>query len=108
MFLVVSRHLVPRGFGGLAIFPFIFLASMRLKGDSPFINHERIHLRQQAEMLVIPFYVFYLLNYLVNLMKYGKHREAYRQIVFEREAYAKDGDGSYLTKRRPWAFVSYL
>ena len=105
MLFIVTRFLPATG---MALFPFILLKTKDLKADARIVNHERIHLRQQAEMLVIPFYVIYLLNYLFNLMKYGKHREAYRQIVFEREAYAKDGDGSYLTKRRPWAFVSYL
>ena len=108
MFLVVSRHLVPRGFGGLAIFPFIFLASMRLKGDSPFINHERIHLRQQAEMLIVPFFLWYGLEFLVRLIAERNFSRAYHNISFEREAYAMEKDPLYLKNRPFWNFLHHI
>ena len=81
---------------GMAIFPFILLKSARLKNDQEIINHEKIHLRQQLELLVFPFYILYLLNYLVNLVRYKKHDLAYRNIVFEREAYSYESDLNYL------------
>ena len=63
------------------------------------INHERIHLRQQREMLVIPFYIWYLIAY---------YRKGYMQVSFEREAYANDSDLTYLKKRRIFGFMRYL
>ncbi len=81
---------------GMAIFPFILLKSARLKNDQEIINHEKIHLRQQLELLVFPFYILYLLNYLVNLVRYKKHDLAYRNIVFEKEAYHYEADLNYL------------
>ncbi|PWS28264.1 hypothetical protein DHW03_10385 [Pedobacter yonginense] len=82
----------------MAIFPFILLKSERLMHDQEIINHEKIHLRQQLELLVVPFYVLYLLNYLVNRLKYGDHHLAYRNIIFEKEAYNHESDLSYLQK----------
>ena len=108
MFLVVSRHLVPKGFGGLAIFPFIFLSAARLKGDSPFINHERIHLRQQVEMLLVPFFVWYGIEFLIRLTITRNFSYAYRNISFEREAYAKEKDPHYLKSRPFWNFLRYV
>lgn len=72
------------------------------------MNHEFIHFRQQIELLIIPFYILYLLNYLINLIQYHDHMEAYRNIVFEREAYENDSNLSYLSKRRFAAWTSYL
>ncbi|RZK84416.1 MAG: hypothetical protein EOO98_16755, partial [Pedobacter sp.] len=51
---------------GMAVFPFILLKSERFKSDTEIINHEKIHLRQQLELLILPFYILYLINYLFN------------------------------------------
>ena len=92
----------------MALFPYILIRDKRMADDVMLINHERIHLRQQAELLVIPFYVLYLLNYLLNLLVYRNHHKAYMYIVFEREAFSKETDSDYLFNRRPWAFMQYI
>ena len=84
----------------MALFPFILLRDEEMRKDEVLLNHERIHLRQQAELLVLPFYVLYFLNYLVNLVRYGKHYPAYFNILFEREAYQKEADLGYLGGRK--------
>jgi hypothetical protein len=86
---------------GMALFPFILVNSKQMANDRMVIHHEKIHLRQQAELLVIPFYVLYLINYLVNLVFYRDHDKAYFNIVFEREAYANEANEKYL-KYRNW------
>ena len=71
--------------GGIALFPFILINSkLSSERQRTLVNHERIHIRQQIELLVIPFYVWYLINYLVNRFKYNSHDKAYRNIIFER------------------------
>ncbi|MEE1946380.1 hypothetical protein VRU48_14745 [Pedobacter sp. KR3-3] len=85
---------------GMALFPFILVKNHALKTDRSLINHEQIHLRQQLELLVIPFYVFYLLNYLINLLRFRNHHQAYLQICFEREAFANELDFDYLKQRK--------
>jgi len=69
------------------------------------INHEKIHWKQQVEMLVIFFYLWYVIEYLIRLLGNGN---AYLNICFEREAYANENDMEYLKKRKPYAWVKYL
>ena len=93
---------------GMAIFPFILIKKINYKTQQRFIYHEKIHLVQQLEMLLIGFYVLYVLNYLVNLMKYRNHNQAYLNIIFEKEAYTMESDLSYLRKRKLWAWLKFL
>lgn len=95
-------------YSGMAIFPFILVKSDALKKDALLLRHERIHLAQQIEMLILPFYMAYLFNYIVNLAIYKNHSKAYREIVFEREAYANEQNGDYLSKRTVWSFIKYV
>jgi hypothetical protein len=108
MFLIVSRYLVPKGYGGLTIFPFIIVGEMKYKNDEVFLTHERIHIRQQLEMLVGLFFIWYLLEYLVRLIQYGDRTRAYRNISFEREAYENEKKPDYLKSRPFWNFLNYL
>lgn len=71
-----------------------------------FVNHEKIHEKQQMELLIIPFLIWYLIEYLLLRLKYA-HDKAYRNIVFEREAYAMDNDLCYIENRKPWAFLKF-
>lgn len=90
---------------GMAIFPFILLKHAHLKNDEVIIRHETIHLRQELELLIIPFYILYLINYAINLWRYRDHYQAYRNIIFEREAYTGEADITYLQKRPFWAWL---
>ncbi len=91
---------------GMALFPFILV---RQPNPGPvLLNHERIHLRQQAELGILPFYLWYVVEYLIRRLRYGDHYTAYRNISFEREAFANDMNLVYLKQRRWWAFWHYL
>lgn len=92
----------------MALFPFIFIRNKALAANAVLINHERIHLRQQAELLFVPFYIWYLTEYAIRRLQYKTQSEAYRNISFEREAYANDRELGYLEKRRFWDFLKYL
>ncbi len=92
----------------MALFPFIVLKKEQQKTDLILLNHEKIHLRQQLELLILPFYICYLLNYLVNLFKYRNHEEAYFNISFEREAYQFESDLLYLSRRKWFRWWKYL
>jgi hypothetical protein len=102
-----SLRLLPKRYHAIAIFPFIFLRRGGAENEM-LINHERIHLRQQAELLILPFYLWYLVEYLLKLIIYREHDKAYHSISFEREAYRNDEDLDYLEKRKFWSFVKYL
>lgn len=105
MILIKSNFLVPSGYKAMTIFPFIFY-----RGDMNIVtfNHESIHIRQQLELLIIPFFIWYFIDYIYKLCKYGSHKKAYYNIVFEREAYANQDDISYLGKRKWYEFKHFL
>jgi hypothetical protein len=92
----------------MALFPFILLRDKRMKDNHILINHERIHLRQQAEMLVIPFYIWYIIEYFILLAVYRNKRDAYKGISFEREAYGNDRNLNYLNHRPFWHFINFI
>ncbi|MBK6731377.1 MAG: hypothetical protein IPG60_10595 [Bacteroidetes bacterium] len=102
-FIVVKRLHV----SGMTLFPFVLMKHKGLITDAAFVNHERIHLRQQAELLILPFYLLYLLFYFFNLIKYKNHHKAYRNIIFEREAYSEENNLKYLNQRKWWSWVNY-
>lgn len=105
-FPVIHFAMLPAA--GMALFPFILIKNAALKKNQQILNHEKIHLYQQMELLIIPFYVLYLLNYLINLALYFDHDKAYRNIVFEREAYANDSRPDYLRRRPLGEWLKYF
>jgi hypothetical protein len=107
MILIVFKYLTPRGFRGLTFFPFVFMADKNDKLNKVFINHEKIHIRQQLELLIFPFFVWYSLEYFVRLIQYKDRKKAYYNISFEREAYANENNIDYLKTRPLWRFIKY-
>lgn len=103
-----------QGVKAMTIYPFILVGDIKLKDDLKLMNHEKIHLKQQLEMLVIPFYVWYLSEYIFRITQYwmrgelARHYGAYMNISFEREAYANQNDYSYLSRRDVYSWTKYL
>jgi hypothetical protein len=93
---------------GMAIFPFIFLRRREFKQDAVLVNHEKIHIRQQLELFILPFFMLYFINYLYNLIQCRNHTAAYRNIIFEKEAYDHDHEPGYLSRRKHFASFSYF
>ena len=108
MFLIVTKYLIPKGFRGLAVFPFVFVKYRLDKQNRFFINHEKIHLKQQLELLIIPFFIWYFMEFCWRGIQYKNSDLAYRNISFEREAYANEKDLGYLQRRSFWDFLKYF
>lgn len=102
--MIIKNKILPFGpYEAMAIWPFIFT---KVDMDQKTLNHEKIHHAQQKELLLVGFYLFYVLNFLWNLIRMNP--SPYRAIVFEREAYDNDQDLDYLDKRKPFAWRRYL
>jgi hypothetical protein len=108
MILIASKYLVPKGYIGITLFPFIIVRDRELIDHPLLLNHERIHLRQQAEMLIVPFYIWYITEYFIRLLHYKDRHKAYRNISFEREAYSKEGLPDFLKTRPFWNFLKFI
>lgn len=98
-----------KGFISITLFPFIFARKEYKPLKIRTIIHENIHLKQQIELLVVFFYLWYGIEWLVRLIQYKDSHEAYRNISFEREAYENEWDEEYLDDiREPFEFLHYL
>ncbi|MEY8869672.1 hypothetical protein [Gaetbulibacter jejuensis] len=106
--ILVLKYIVPKGYVGVTIFPFVFLKYKALKEDVVLLNHEKIHLKQQLELLIIPFYLLYLIEFFIRLVQYKNMYAAYKNISFEREAYFQEAQLDYLKYRRLYSFLKYL
>jgi hypothetical protein len=107
MILVSHKILTKMKVNGITLFPFIILRNKDFKNNKILINHEKIHLRQQLELLIIFFYIWYVVEYYYWLVKLKNKHLAYRNISFEREAYAMEEDLNYLETRKFWSFFKY-
>lgn len=92
----------------MCIFPFLLFKKDEWPVGEILVNHERIHLKQQLELLILPFYIWYIFEYFIYRIKGLNHKQAYLEISFEREAYSNQGNLEYLKKRRFWNFLNYL
>ena len=107
--LVIRNKVIPfTGFKAINLFGVLFVRG-DARIDEVTINHERIHTAQLRELLYIFFYLWYVIEYLIRIPMYDFDIvQAYRNISFEREAYANDEDFEYLKSRKLFAFVRYL
>ena len=71
-------------------------------------RHETIYFQQQLEMLFVFQWIAYGAFWLFNLAKYRDGAVAYREIPFEREAYANEKKFTYLEKRKRFAWTTYI
>lgn len=98
---LIKRH--PMGGSFLAICLFGFIFSLRPLNTTE-LNHELIHVAQQKELLYIPFFIWYVLEWLVLLVKYRDQKQAYLHIRFEQEAYRHQADLNYLKNRKHFRY----
>jgi hypothetical protein len=106
-YIKIKTKLLPKGTLGMALYPFM-LENADHELDEYSINHEKIHFKQQIELLIIPFYLLYGGMYFYNRwVKKQSPREAYRNIPFENEAYSNENDLTYLKNRTLFNWRKY-
>lgn len=103
----VVRYITFNFARAIALYPFVLLRYPQDQWDARLINHEKIHIRQQRELLVLPFYGWYLIEYVRHRLRGAGHMQAYLSICFEREAFCHEQDLAYLQHRTPFAFWKY-
>lgn len=108
MIIITSKYLIRNGIRGLTLFPFIFVSEKADLKDQILINHEKIHIQQQKELLILPFYIWYFIDFGIQFFKFKNKNSAYRNICFEKEAYANEKNLNYLEQRKFWNFLKYI
>ena len=106
--ILIFKHIIPSNYCGLTIYPFIFLNDKNLKSDKRLLNHEKIHLEQQLELVWVFFFIWYMFEYLILLLHFKNHHKAYKNISFEKEAYQNESNLNYLSERRKFSFLNYF
>ena len=107
MKIVRSSWFPPKGYSAIMLVRWLILRR-GVPVTSRLINHEEIHCEQQKEMLILPFFIWYGLEFIFRLCQYRNWSKAYRNISFEREAYAKQYDIAYLGNRKRFAWLNYI
>lgn len=98
---IIYNDIIPlKGFSAVNLFGVIFARRSERPLSATTLNHEAIHTEQMKELLYVGFYLCYLIEWLVRLLRRGN---AYRNISFEREAYACQHNPGYLHIRRRFA-----
>lgn len=108
MKIIYNKILPPKGFTAINLFGVVFARSNCAPLDDYTINHEAIHTAQIRELFFVPFYILYILEWLVRLIQYRDAKIAYFNISFEREAYANHSNLKYLKGRKRYEFRRYL
>ncbi len=82
MRLIISKFWVPKGFSGITVYPFIFARENYLRTHKTFVNHEKIHLRQQIELLILPFFIWYVLEFFCEIDSVSKSKKCLPKYFF--------------------------
>ena len=105
MLIIRNRFLPFKRFTAINLLGVLF-AHPGAEIDERLINHERIHTRQMLEMLIVGFYLWYVIEWIIRLII--MRTNAYRNISFEREAYANEGNLNYIRQRKPYSWLKFL
>jgi hypothetical protein len=123
---IIRNNIIPfSGYKAMNLFGVLFVRG-NARIDDITLNHEKIHSRQFVELMVLfavatvlirwwlplfsPlfFYAWYVIEWLVHLIRFRSTYIAYRRISFEREAYTHQADMRYLSKRELFSFFEYM
>lgn len=102
MRIIENFILPPQGYTAITIGPFI-LTRNKKRITPTVVRHESIHWEQEKELLIVGFYLLYLIEFAVRLIAVHNWKLAYRELSFEREAYAHEADKEYISRRRHYA-----
>lgn len=92
---VIYNKIIPfKGYKCINLFGVLFVRKGCTMRESDY-NHEAIHTKQMKDLLYVPFYILYLLEW-------------YRNISFEKEAYDNENDMDYIDKREHFSWIEYI
>ena len=108
---IIKSRLIPRlceigpdvEVHGVALYPFIFIHPDHYTEDV--ILHERIHCEQYKETCCFGYFFIATYDFIKNFFKCKNLDESYRNVRFEKEAYANMSNPDYLQERKRYNWV---
>ena len=110
---IVKSKIIPLpGFAACNLFGVLFVRPKtydRIKKgyNKTLINHEEIHTAQMKELLYLPFYILYLIFWIIRVVT-PPFETSYRDISFEQEAYDNERNLDYMNARKHYSWVKYM
>lgn len=107
MKIIENNILPPKGYKAITLLNMIFVR----KGTelNPVdVNHESIHWEQEKELMIVGFYLLYVLEFFLRLIRMRRWHKAYRSISFERECYENETDLNYPKSRKHYAWIKFI
>lgn len=113
---IIRNNLIPvKGFKAVNLFGVLFVRGNAVISETT-LRHERIHTMQMREMLYVPFYLWYGIEYVVRLVGWSLEKKnpyypkdsPYDRMSFEREAYGNEHDVCYPRTRKRFSWLKYI
>lgn len=105
---VIQNKWIPfKGYKYINLFGLLFTRHKEEISDIEY-NHEKIHLKQMQELLWVPYYLWYAIEYLLIRLFHKKQNDAYHDVSFEEEAYKHEEDLEYTEHRKHYAWFKYV
>ena len=102
--MIVYNKILPFGsYKYINVCGIIFTKSRNISNED--LNHELIHTEQMKELLYIFFYIWYIIEFIIRFLFMWNWKAAYRNLLFEQEAYDNEKDLNYLTKRKHYKWL---
>lgn len=104
---IIKNKIIPFGsFLAINLFGYVF-TKRELKDWQK--RHEEIHSEQMKELLYVPFYLLYVLEFIIKLPFYKFNwNNTYKAISFECEAYRYQDWTYYISYREKYIWRKYL
>ena len=103
---VIYNDWIPfKGFKCINLLGVLFVRNGCVMTEKDF-NHEAIHTAQMKELLYVGFYIWYFIEWLIEVFHYGT--TAYHTNTFEREAFCNDDNLTYIATRPIFAWWKYI
>lgn len=109
---IVYNSIIPfKRFRCLNLFGILFVRKNSdgsiLKLSRKSINHEMIHTEQMKELLYVFFYLWYFIEWLIELVL-PPYNKDYSDISFEEEAYMHEDNLDYIKQRKRYNWIKYV
>ena len=112
---IIRNNFIPvKGFKAINLFGVLFVRGNAVISEKT-LRHEHIHTMQMREMLYVPFYLWYGIEYVIRFFGWifekkpcNPNDKPYDRMSFEKEAYGNEHDVYYPKTRKRYSWFKYI